>query len=59
METGPRDSLRVESKLKGARKIHIGDGREASNLDLPASMSAGDVPFMLRLGSSPGTRADS
>ena len=59
METGPRDSLRVKSKLKGAGKIHIGNGREASNLDLLASVSAGDVPFPLRLGPSTGTRADS
>ena len=59
MEIGPRDLLRVKSKLKGAGKIHIGDGREASNLHLPVSMSAGDVPFTLRLGISTGARADS
>ena len=59
MEIGPRDLLRVKSKLKGAGKIHIGNGREASNLHLPASMSTGDVPFTLRLGTSPGARADS
>ena len=59
METGPRDLLRVKSKLKGAGKIHTGDGREACDLDLPASMSAGDVPSTLRLGPSTGTRADS
>ena len=59
MEIGPRDLLRVKSKLKGAGKIHIGDGREASNLDLPASMSAGDVPSTLNLRPSAGTRTES
>ena len=59
MEAGSRDWLKVKSKLKGAEKIHMKDGREACDLDLSASMSAGDVPFMLRLGPSTGTRADS
>ena len=59
MEIGPRDLLRVKSKLKGAGKIHIGNGREANNLDLQVSVSAGDVPFLLRLGPSTGTRSDS
>ena len=59
METGSRDWLKVKSKLKGAEKIHVKDGREACDLDLPASMSAGDVPSTLNLRPSAGTRTES
>ena len=58
MEAGPGDLLKVKSTLKGARKIHMGDGKEACDLDLPLSMSAGDVPFMLSLRLSAGPRTE-
>lgn len=50
MEVGPRDSLKCKGKSKGAKKILIRDCREFWDLDLPASMFAGDVPFTLQLG---------
>ena len=59
MGAEPRDLLKVKSKLKGAEKIHVKDGREACDLDLPASMSAGDVPSTLNLRPSAGTRTES
>ena len=59
MEAGPGDLLKVKSKLKGAEKIHMKDGREDCDLDLPASMSAGDVPSTLSLRPSAGTRTES
>ena len=59
MEAGSRDWLKVKSKLKGAEKIHVKDGREDCDLDLPASMSAGDVPSTLSLTPSAGTRTES
>ena len=59
MEAGSRDWLKVKSKLRGAEKIHIRDEREACDLDLPASMSAGDVPSTLNLRPSAGTRTES
>ena len=37
----------------------MGDDREVCVLVLPASVSAGDVPFTLSLGPSAGTRVDS
>ena len=40
MEAGPRDLLRVKSKLNRAGKIHMGDGRETGELNQPVSMSA-------------------
>ena len=56
MEAEPGDLLKVKSKLKRAGKIHMGDGREACDLDLPVSMSAGDAlfTFSLRLSAGPG-----
>ena len=59
METGSRDWLKVKSKLKGAEKIHVKDGREACDLNLSASMSAGDVPSTFSLRPSAGTRTES
>ena len=59
IEVGSRDWLKVKSKLKGAEKIHVRDGREACDLDLPQSMSAGDVPSTLSLRPSAGIRTDS
>ena len=59
MEAESRDWLKVKSKLKGAKKIHVKDGREACDLDLPASMSAGAVHSTLSLGPSAGTRTES
>ena len=59
IEVGSRDWLKVKSKLKGAEKIHVKDGREACDLDLSASMSSGDVPSALSLKPSPGTRTES
>ena len=50
MEVGPRDSLKGKSKSKGAKKILMRDCREVWDLDPPASMFAGDVPFTLQLG---------
>ena len=38
MEARSRDWLKVKSKLKGAEKIRVGDGREACDLDWSASM---------------------
>ena len=40
MEAGPRDLLKVKSKLNRAGKIHMGDGRETGELNQPVSMSA-------------------
>ena len=40
MEAGPRDLLKVKCKLKRAGKIHMGDSREACDLNLPVSKSA-------------------
>ena len=40
MEAGPRDLLKVKSKLNRTGKIHVGDGRETCDLNWPASMSA-------------------
>ena len=40
MEAGPRDLLKVKSKLNRAGKIHMGDGRETCDLNQPVSMSA-------------------
>ena len=40
MEAGPRDLLRVKSKLNRAGKIHMGDGRETCELNQPVSMAA-------------------
>ena len=59
IEAGSRDWLKIKSKLKGAEKIHVKDGREACDLDLSASMSAGDVLSALSLRPSPGTRTES
>ena len=59
MEAGIRDWLKVKSKLKGAEKILVKDGREACDLDLSASMSAGDVLSALSLRPSAGTRTES
>ena len=59
IEVGSRDWLKVKSKLMGAEKIHVGDGREACDLDLSASMSACDVPSALRLRPSAGIRTES
>ena len=59
MEAGIRDWLKVKSKLKGAEKIRVGDGREACDLDWSASMCAGDVPSTLSLRPSAGTRTES
>ena len=59
MEARSRDWLKVKSKLMGAEKIHVGDGREACDLDLLVSTSAGDVPSTLSLGPSAGTRTES
>ena len=59
MEGGSRDWLKVKSKWKGAEKILVKDGREACDLDLPQSMSAGDAPSTLSLRPSAGTRTES
>ena len=59
IEVGSRDWLKVKSKLKVAEKIHVKDGREACDLDLSASMSAGDVLSALSLRPSAGTRIES
>lgn len=59
MEAASRDWLKVKSKWKGAEKIHVRDGREACDLDLPQFMSAGDVPSTLSLRPSVGTRTES
>ena len=59
MEARSRDWFKVKSKLMGAEKIHAKDGKEACDLDLPASMSAGDVPSTLNLRPSAGTRTES
>ena len=59
IEVGSRDLLKVKSKLKVAEKIHMKDGREACDLDLSASMCAGDVLSALSLRPSPGTRTES
>ena len=59
MEARSRDWLKVKSKWKGAEKIHVKDGREACDLDVSASMSAGDVPSTLSLRPSAGIRTDS
>ena len=59
MEARSRDWLKVKSKLKGAEKILVKDGREACDLDLSASMSAGDVLSALSLRPSAGTRTES
>ena len=40
MEAEPRDLLKVKSKLNRAGKIHMGDGREACELNRPVSMAA-------------------
>ena len=40
MEARPRDLLKVKSKLNRAGKIHMGDGREACDLNRPVSMAA-------------------
>ena len=40
MEAGPRDFLKVKSKLNRTGKIHVGDGRETCDLNRPVSMSA-------------------
>ena len=40
MEAGPRDLLKVKSKLNRTGKIHMGDGRETCELNRPVSMSA-------------------
>ena len=40
MEAGPRDLLKVKSKLNRAGKIHMRDGRETGELNQPVSMSA-------------------
>lgn len=40
MEAGPRDLLKVKSKLNRAGKIHMGDGRETCDLNRPVSMAA-------------------
>ena len=58
MEARSRDWLKVKSKWKGAEKICVGDGREACDLGLPASMFAGDVPSTLSLRPSAGTRKE-
>ena len=59
MEAEPGDLLKVKSKLKRAGKIHMGDGREACDLDLPVSMSAGDALFTFSLRLSAGPRTES
>ena len=59
MEAEPGDLLKVKSKLKRAGKIHLGDSREACDLDLPVSMSAGEVPFTFSLRISTGPRTES
>ena len=59
MEARSRDWLKVKSKLMGAEKICVGDGREACDLDLSASMSAGDVLSALSLRPSARTRIES
>ena len=59
MEAGIRDWLKVKSKLKGAEKIHVGDGREACDLDWSASMCAGVVPSTLSLRPSAWTGTES
>ena len=59
MEAGSRDWLKVKNKWKGAEKIHVRDGREACDLNLSASMSAGDVPSTFSLRPSAGTRTES
>ena len=40
MKAGHRDLLKVKIKLKRAGKIHMGDGREACDLNRPVSMAA-------------------
>ena len=59
IEAGSRDWLKIKSKLKGTEKIHVKDGREACDLDLPESMSSGDVPSSLSLRPSAGTSTES
>ena len=60
MEARSRDWLKVKSKLMGAEKIHVGDGREACDLDLSTSnLSACDVPSTLSLRPSAGIRTES
>ena len=58
LEARSRDWPKVKSKLIGAEKIRVGDGREACDLGLPASMFAGDVPSTLSLRPSAGTRKE-
>ena len=54
---GPEISLKsMKATLKEQRRIHVGDDREVCVLVLPASMSAGDVPFILSLGPPTQTR---
>ena len=59
MEAGPRDLLKVdESNPKEQRRIQVGDDTEVCVLVLPASVSAGDVPFTLSLGPPTQTRRE-
>ena len=54
-----KQTNKKKSKLMGAEKIHVGDGREACDLNLSASMSACDVPSTLSVRPSAGIRTES
>ena len=48
----------MKATQKEQRRIHVGDDREFCVLVLPASVSAGDIPFTLSLGPPTQTRRD-